>query len=301
MNKKPRVSIGLPVYNAERYLRYSLDSILAQSFGDFELIISDNASTDSTHDICLEYASKDERIRLYRNERNLGAAENFNRVFTLATSEYFKWAAYDDVCAPTFLEKCVDALDRDPQTALSYPKTILIDDKGAKIRDYEDRLHMPYDLPHDRARHFLTKVNLANAAFGLVRSSVLRETRLLGKYFGADYVLLLEICLRGRFHEVPEHLFFRRDHERNSRRLPKKEIAVWWDSSRKSVYKFNRSKLVLEQFMAISRTGLPLYEKSLCMAQIGRWITRQWRARAGRLKNNLKQLMHQPKAQKNTV
>src|SRR3972149_516187 len=301
MEKRPRVSIGLPVYNAERYLRHSVGSVLGQTFGDFELGISDNASTDATYEICSEYAPMDDRIRLYRNEKNFGAAENFNRVFNLSRAEYFKWIAYDDVCAPVFLERCLEVLESRPDVALCYPKTVLIDENGSEMMKYEDRLHMPYERPHRRLRHFLTKVNLANPVFGLIRSDVLKETQLLGKYFGADYVLLMEICLRGKFFEIPEHLFLRRDHARNSRRLPRNEIAVWWDSSHRGVYKFIQSRLVSEQFLAISRTGLGWYEKGLCTAQIARWIARQWRAKGGRYKATLKKRIMLPGAEKNTA
>jgi glycosyltransferase involved in cell wall biosynthesis len=288
MEKTPRISIGLPVYNAEKYLRHALDGILSQTFTDFELIICDNASTDSTARICASYAASDSRVRFYRNDRNLGAAENFNKVFRLARADYFKWIAYDDICMPTFLDKCLAVLERHPEVALCYPKTMLIDAEGSEIMKYEDRLHMMHAAPHDRLRHFLTKVNLANAVFGVIRTSVLRQTGLLGKYFGADYILLMEICLRGKFFEIPEHLFLRRDHER-------------WDSSRKTVYKYIQSRLVSEQFLAINRSGLGWYEKGLCFAQIGRWILRQWRAKGGRYKANLKGKVSVPKPQKNSV
>ncbi len=296
MDKTPKISIGLPVYNAERYLRDSIESILDQTFGDFEFVISDNASTDSTYSICAEYAARDRRIRLHRNARNLGAADNFNRVFRLSRAEYFKWAAYDDVCSPHFLERCIKVLETEPSVVLCYPKTVLIDENGEEICKYDDRLHIPYGRPHERLGHFLTKVNLANAVFGVMRAPVLRETKLLGKYFGADYVLLMELCLRGRFHEIQDHLFLRRDHERNSRRLPRNEIAVWWDSSRKSVYKFIQSKLVMEQFIAINRASLGWYEKGLCFAQISRWVARQFKAKGGRYKANLKQRLQLPGA-----
>ncbi|MBE7415664.1 MAG: glycosyltransferase [Deltaproteobacteria bacterium] len=225
MEKTPKISIGLPVYNAERYLRHSIESILGQTFSNFELVISDNASTDSTFDICAEYAARDRRIRLHRNARNLGAADNFNRVFRLSRAEYFKWAAYDDVCSPLLLERCLELLEDEPRVALCYPKTVLIDENGEEIGKYDDSIHIPYARHHERLRNYLTKVNLANAVFGLMRSSVLRETKLLGKYFGADYVLLMEVLLRGRFHELPEHLFMRRDHA-NPRRLPERDSGM---------------------------------------------------------------------------
>lgn len=301
METRPRISIGLPVYNAERYLRHSVESMLEQTFGDFELVISDNASTDATWEICSEYARMDDRVRLFRNQANLGAAENFNRVFNLSRARFFKWIAYDDVCAPEFLERCLEVLETRPDVALCYPKTLLIDENGMEIMKYEDRLHMPWERPHRRLKHFLTKVNLANPVFGLIRADVLRETRLLGKYFGADYVLLMELCLRGKFHEIPERLFFRRDHARNSRRLPRSEIAVWWDSSHRGVYRYIQSRLVTEQFLAITRTDLGWCEKGLCTAQIGRWIMRHLRAKGGRYKATLKQRILFPGEQKDTV
>src|SRR5579871_3942080 len=114
-----RVSIGLPVHNGERYLREAIDSLLAQTYRDFELIISDNGSTDGTEAICRAYAAADPRIRYYREEQNRGCAWNWNRVFALARGEIFKWAAHDDVCAPRLVERCLEALDRCPEAVLS--------------------------------------------------------------------------------------------------------------------------------------------------------------------------------------
>src|SRR5262245_31410059 len=119
-DRRPRVSIGVPVYNGERYLRECIDSILGQTFRDFELILSDNASTDATRTICEAYATRDPRVRYYRNEQNLGACRNFNRCVELARGDYFLWAAHDDAIAPEYLARCVEALDRDPSVVLSH-------------------------------------------------------------------------------------------------------------------------------------------------------------------------------------
>ena len=131
----PRVSIGLPVYNGEKFIREAIDSIFSQTFEDFELIISDNGSTDRTQQICQAYAAQDLRIRYYRNKKNIGAARNYNLVFELASGEYFKWAAHDDLCAPEYLERCVEILDRDPDVVLCYPKTSIIDEHGEFGKD----------------------------------------------------------------------------------------------------------------------------------------------------------------------
>src|ERR671915_430558 len=98
---KPLVSIGLPVYNGANYLRKAVETILEQSYESLELIISDNASTDDTADICRDLSARDARIRVSRNAQNVGAARNYNIVFNAARGKYFKWAAHDDVLAPT--------------------------------------------------------------------------------------------------------------------------------------------------------------------------------------------------------
>lgn len=116
-----RVSIGLPVYNGEAFVRETVE--LLQTYEDFELIICDNASIDSTPEICRTYAVRDCRVRYHRNERNGGAARNVNRTFELSRSEYHKRAAYGDVCAPEFPETCMDALDRNASAVVGSRQT----------------------------------------------------------------------------------------------------------------------------------------------------------------------------------
>src|SRR5690242_8968780 len=112
----PKVTVGMPVYNGERYMRFALDSLLAQDFQDFEIVISDNASTDRTSEICAEYAARDSRVRYHRNATNIGASPNYNRTFELARGQYFKWCAHDDVCLPSFLSKCVATMEAAPSS-----------------------------------------------------------------------------------------------------------------------------------------------------------------------------------------
>jgi glycosyltransferase involved in cell wall biosynthesis len=211
----PRVSIGLPVFNGGRYLRPALDALLAQTFRDFELVIVDNASTDETEAICRHHAARDQRIRYERNPRNIGASGSFNRSLALATADLFKWAAYDDLCSPQFLERCVAVLDAEPETILAYPRTVLIDEAGDEIGPYADGMDLRqaspvarYQAYHDRFR----RMALANLLYGVVRTDVLRATPGVARYANADIVLVGELALRGRFHEVPEPLFRRRFH-----------------------------------------------------------------------------------------
>ena len=119
----PAVSIGLPVYNGEAFLARALDSLLAQTFADFEIVVSDNASTDATAEICAAYAERDPRIRYHRHARNGGAAANYNFTVEMARGAYFKWMAHDDLVAPGFLQTCMDAFARAPESVvLSFTK-----------------------------------------------------------------------------------------------------------------------------------------------------------------------------------
>ena len=168
MNNRPHVSIGLPVYNGEKYLKQALLSILSQSYTDFELIISDNASTDRTQAICQAYAAKDPRIRYYFNEKNLGAAPNHNRVFELASGEYFKWAGYDDIITADFLQRCVEVLDLKPEVVLCMPKTSFIDEHGNYIGDQPIKIDVSLTTPHERFGNLVQKLEVGDFIYGLM-------------------------------------------------------------------------------------------------------------------------------------
>lgn len=130
----PFVSIGLPVYNGAKYLRRALDSLLAQDYQNFELIISDNASTDETGSICQAYAAQDKRIKLYHQPHNLGAFNNFNFVLQNATGYYFMWAAHDDWWAPTFISDLICELEHNPQESVAMSAVELVCEDGT-VRD----------------------------------------------------------------------------------------------------------------------------------------------------------------------
>lgn len=230
----PRVSVGMPVLNGERYLAEALEALLAQTLEDFELVISDNASTDATEEICRAYAARDRRVRYVRGDRNRGAAWNYRRVFELARGTYFKWATHDDRCAPELLARCVAALAADPGLVLAYPKTSLIDAGGEVVGAYEDRLDLAAPRASERLRRFFEVVGLTNALYGVMPARVLAETPLVGAFKGSDVPLLAELVLRGRFAEVPERLFFRRFHPAcSSCNRADDALAEFYDPARK--------------------------------------------------------------------
>jgi len=174
----PRVSIGMAVYNGEAFLAQSLEALLKQTYRNFELIICDNCSTDRTQEICRTFAAADSRIHYHRNEANIGAPRNFNLAFSFARGEYFKWSGADDICAPEFIEKCVNVLERHPELALCYPKTVWIDARSQPIQPYDDFLDMPFPSPSRRLKHLLWNIRQCNANFGVVRTSIMRRTKL---------------------------------------------------------------------------------------------------------------------------
>lgn len=281
-NIQPRISIGLPVYNGENFLKEAIDSILTQTFEYFELIISDNASTDKTEEICREYATKDKRIRYYRNEQNLGPTLNYNRVFELATGEYFKWQAHDDICAPEFLERCIEVLDKEPSVILCHSKVKLIDEYGKDLKsdDYHVKisditLNTDSLKPDERFREILFGDNSFYAIFGLIRSNILRKTPLLGAYTNGDGILLIRLALLGRFHEVPEYLFFYRDHEQQSVKIAYTNVSLytaWFDPKKVGKITFPRWRNLLEYCVSLWNAPLSWQEQIKCWLAMIIWV-----------------------------
>ena len=277
MNRhSPRITIGLPVYNGEKYLAQALDSILAQTFTDFELIISDNASTDQTQAISQEYAQKDMRIRYQRNERNIGAAPNYNRVFQQASGEFFKWAAYDDLIAPEFLAKCVEVLEQHPDVILCYPRVKLIDSLGEVRENYDPQPNVcGMKRPSDRFREFILHPHLALQLYGLYRTASLGKTKLHRSFPSSDEVLLSELALLGRFYELPERLFLNRVHEDQSTmgaQTTQRSRVAWIDTSLKG-------KIVLAHWMyfiaclkVIANSKVSAGDKMRCQAVMLTWF-----------------------------
>jgi glycosyltransferase involved in cell wall biosynthesis len=206
----------MPAYNCERYIGQSLESLLAQTFTDFELVISDNASTDATEEVCRRYAALDSRIRYVRRTENIGGPGNFRYVFSLCSGEYHKWSTADDYWDPTFVAKCVAVLDAEPHAVLCYSKTRLINAEGQLISEYEDNLDLRDDSPRARFSGLLSRIGLCNAHLGVIRRSAMKQTGLIGAERASDVHFLAELALYGKFVLLPEYLFYRRYHEQSS-------------------------------------------------------------------------------------
>ncbi|NJR49473.1 MAG: glycosyltransferase family 2 protein [Leptolyngbyaceae cyanobacterium CSU_1_3] len=288
-DRKIRVSIGVPVYNGENYLEAALDSLLAQTFQDFEIIIADNASTDRTEEICQFYAAKDNRIRYYRHPTNIGATPNFDCLLKYARGEYFKWAAHDDVHAPTYLEKCVAVLDRNPKVILCYPWTQFIDEKGdAYPRNYEfdGKLRLNSDQPHERFHDIACTFQECFQLFGLIRTSVLKQPSVgpYGNYSHADGVYLARLALAGQFHEIPEQLFLSRQHSQQSCKVYAAEntdydyfeYTAWCDPSKAGKFILPHWTIFSEYCSAIFRSQVSFTEKLACLSTLRVWLRTYW-------------------------
>lgn len=270
-NQGPYISIGMPVFNGEKYLEDALKYILNQSYTNFELIISDNASTDNTSRICNTYALKDKRIRYYRNEKNLGITMNFNKVFKLSSGEYFKWAAYDDVLDQDYLLKCVKILQRDPSIVLCHSKTVIINEENFTVGSYDLNRKLDSQKPHERFGNIIIEgVPFWILIWGLIRSSSLRSTSLIGNYIGADRNLLAELSLIGRIHVIPKYLFYRRSHEdaytEKKVFLNPKETLKWWTKDVRMNFPF--VKIIIEYIRSVKGSTLKWSDKFLCYMQI---------------------------------
>lgn len=280
----PKVSIGLPVFNGEKYLAHAIQSILDQTFTDFELIISDNASTDGTAQICEEFAAHDHRIRYFRQERNQGAAPNHQFTFHRALGEYFKWSAHDDIMEPAWLERCVEVLDNNPDVQLTFPLSLLIDESGevlGKHPKYGERLMS--SRPSERFRDLVCKQNDCIAAFGLARRRELQTTDLITAREESDRHLLAELALRGPWHEIPEYLFKRRHHSgAYSHSVARGHRMAWWDTSRADTITFPEWRSITVYHQLINKTPLSTRERWACRRLIvrylfgPRWYRQRW-------------------------
>lgn len=136
MNKPaPLITVGIPVFNGERFLERAIASLQQQDYPNFEIVISDNCSTDRTAEICHRAAIEDKRIRYHANPTNIGAVPNFVQAFSLARGEYFMWAAYDDLWDRRCLSALADELLSHSEAGLAHSGVALLDDTGQVLSE----------------------------------------------------------------------------------------------------------------------------------------------------------------------
>jgi hypothetical protein len=205
---EPIVSIGLPVYNGENFLRQAVETLLAQDYAHFELIISDNGSVDGTEKICREFQARDSRIRYVRHAENRGSPWNFKYVADEARGKYFLWAAHDDLWSPSFLGKCVAMLEKHPEAVLCCTEIRFIDGLGRPSVHYANYRNIETlgRSPAGRIHELISRMGWF-ALYGLMRTEATRKISLGMSAYGCDVILLLELLLQGDFAKVVEPLF----------------------------------------------------------------------------------------------
>ena len=225
----PRVSLAMPVHNGERFISVAVESLLDQTFTDLALIITDNASTDSTEDICRDFARRDSRVSYIRNDRNLGAARNFNLGFHHSEGTYFKWCAHDDFLSPDFIQECVYSLNGNKADVLAYGRQQGIDDDGRHIQWLSGRsLNLQDCTPEQRFKLVYRVQGFDAAMFGLIRRTALQRSSLHESYYGSDIALLAELALLGSFQRLPNITFYNREHRNRSVNITAKKARQEW-------------------------------------------------------------------------
>jgi glycosyltransferase involved in cell wall biosynthesis len=267
----PKVSIGMPVYDGEAFLVDALDTLVSQTFTDFELIISDNCSSDGTESICREYANKDDRIVYVRQAHNIGPAANFRFVLDQAIGEYFMWAASDDYQNCRLVQSLLDVLSNDARVVLAVADTINIDRNGQIL--WVDRLNaIRYECavryPRTNRRLFFRNPinNIYFAIYGLYKRNVLADIDFTfyenGKYAtGSEIPILAQVALSGLIVSIPEELKMYRRHPES---LYHHEQRCW--NLRFSL--LNALVISCSLLRILIRSNMPMNEKALLLGTI---------------------------------
>jgi glycosyltransferase involved in cell wall biosynthesis len=271
----PKVTVACPVFNADDYLESELESLLDQSFDDYEVFISDNGSTDRTEEICRAFAARDERVRYIRSDDNHGLSWNWNTLIRGAQGTYFKCAAHDDLHAHDYLLRTTEILDTHPDVVLCYPKTMDIDADGDELGIHPDNLDLQQPTAHERLAHMLRHMRFCNPIFGVMRTDVLRSTGWMRPYGKADRVLLAEMCLRGKYFEVPQPLFYRRLFPGRSleKYADAAELDRFHSTTSREISGYPWTRLFAAHVEAIRSAPLPAAEQARCFAA----LLREWR------------------------
>ncbi|MGB8320751.1 MAG: glycosyltransferase, partial [Ignavibacteriaceae bacterium] len=282
MNKKnnPLVSIGMTVYNGEKFLEKSIVSLLDQDYPNFELIICDNCSEDSSHEICLKYKAIDSRIKYLRNNKNIGASANFNQAYLLSSGEYFMWAADHDQWDKAFISDCIEPMINDPSVALSYGLTVLIDGDDNVIEVMSDRLDTRNLSPSERFIKVMWNIRICNSIYGLMRSSIIKKTGLISKIIGSDHAFLAELNLYGSMVQIEKPVFYRRKNRQKEIEANRIERVInYLNPGGKNLFPMIWANLAYEHFKAVKNSMLSPSEKEILVHQVTEFF------KTGRFKN----------------
>lgn len=259
-----KMVIGLPVYNGQKYLAAAIESHLSQSFGDFDLVLADNGSTDATPAICADFASKDKRVKVLRSPENRGILWNHRRVLEAIESpaQYFRWAGADDIVGPGLFEAMVDMLNARPEVEAVIPDTKNINGQGEIIGSMARALDLQSPDVYERARDVLLADYQHVVAYGLLRASTLRALRTGPNYIGWDPIFIWELALRGQIVQAAGPVLLRRWHEGSiSRVKTTKEMRKWVEPHAKAGINFPHWTWSYERLRSLLHTPLSTRDK----------------------------------------
>lgn len=268
----PAVSICLPVYNGENYIAEAVESMLAQTFTDFELIITDNASTDHTAEICRKFAEADPRVRYHRNERNLGGARNQAIAVELSRGRFVRLSAHDDKMAPTHIQECIAALEKRPDAVIAFSGTILINEVGAEVARYCSTRGTA-DTPSRRFGELIIRDHHCDAIYGVMRGDILRSVKPMENFIDGDKVFLCRLAFHGPFVSVDQPLFYKRFHPKNWVGNWRDRMA-WYNPDAKGKATFPNWLELRSYTSAVAAAQIPLTERLRSGALVIRWAVR---------------------------
>jgi len=280
----PLVSIGLPVYNGERFVGEAIQCVLDQTFSDWELIICDNSSTDRTVAICRRFADRDSRIRLYQNARNMGVCFNYSEVFRLSRGKYFKWMAHDDLFAPRFVETCIQDLEKDERVVLAFPRMCHVDADGRVLRRQASELSVLGPTAESRVERFMAiaaqGMDFIWLAYGLFRRDIVEQSGSMGLYAGSDQVLLFKIALCGCIKQINKEMFFRREHPeaetcRRGSTVRERAKGAYADDNRRFVFPWCR--MLKEHLICVLKSPIPFWGRLRCTTAVLRRFLVLWK------------------------
>lgn len=268
-----KVIVGLPVYNGQKFLGAAIESHLSQSFGDFDLVISDNGSTDTTQAICTDYASKDKRVKYLRSPENRGILWNHRRVLEAIENpnQYFRWAGADDIMGPGLLQSMVAILDSRPEVEAVMPDTKNIDDRGEIIGSMARTLDLQSTDVYERAHDILTARYQHVVAYGLLRASTLQLMRTGPNFIGWDPVFIWELALRGQVEQLAGPVLLRRFHPGSISHVKTvKEMRKWVEPNAKGGMNFPHWTWAYEHLRVLLATPLSMRDRF----RIGKFLAR---------------------------
>lgn len=261
LQNSPLVSIGIPIFNEGTFIQQSLDALLTQDYQNIEIIISDNASTDETEKICVEYAAKYEWVHYHRFNKNQGPAKNFDYVLQAATGKYFMWAAGHDLWAKNYLSACIEMLENHPTAIIAYGSSQWINEQNETFgRQYGWVDTRGMDII---ARYFTIFWGNMHPILGVIRTKAIQNCPIYNTV-GADLILLSNLILKGDFIHAVNTQWSRREfrvennYEDKLKRYKSQEYRLASSILNKT---FPLFRLPLELMKSLLKSDLSLFKR----------------------------------------